>query len=153
MSFFLRRVHDVTEAEDLTQEVLLRISERAATIDPSRPDAYVFQIAANMLRDRARRSKVRTAYQIEASALRSGWVDELDPDRVVQGRQSLKAVLAALKALPERTRTIFVLFRMEHMKQREIAEMLGVSVRTVEQHVIRASVMLKQSLATEEENG
>lgn len=150
MSFFLRRMRDVTEAEDLTQEVLLRISERAATIDPSRPDAYVFQIAANMLRDRARRYKVRNAYQAEASALRAGWVEELDPDRVVQGRQSLGAVLAALNALPERTRTIFVLFRMEHMKQREIATMLGISVRTVEQHVIRASVSLKQSLASED---
>ncbi|WP_326523637.1 RNA polymerase sigma factor [Sphingomonas sp.] len=150
MSFFLRRMRDVTEAEDLTQEVLLRVSEHAATIDPSRPDAYVFQIAANMLRDRARRTRVRSAYQAEASALRTGWIDELDPDRVMQGRQSLNAVLAALRDLPERTRTIFVLFRLEHMKQREIATMLGISIRTVEQHVIRASVSLKRSLASEE---
>lgn len=151
MSFFLRRVRDVMEAEDLTQEVLLRISERAATIDPERPDAYVFQIAANMLSDRARRYKVRTAYQAEVTALRSGWVDELDPDRVAQGRRSLSTVLAALQALPERTRTIFVLFRLEHMKQREIADTLGLSVRTVEQHVQRASVTLKQSLADEDD--
>lgn len=149
MSFFLRRIHNVTEAEDLTQEVLLRISERAATIDASRPDAYVFQIAANMLRDRARRRKVRGAYFAEASAIRSNWVDELDPDRVMQGRQSLAAVVEALRALPERTRTIFVLFRLERMKQREIAEMLGVSLRTVEQHVIRASVKLRESLIAE----
>ena len=149
MSFFLRRIHNVTEAEDLTQEVLLRISERAATIDASRPDAYVFQIAANMLRDRARRRKVRGAYLTEASAIRSSWVDELDPDRVMQGRQSLAAVVDALRALPERTRTIFVLFRLERMKQREIAEMLGVSLRTVEQHVIRASVKLRESLIAE----
>ncbi len=151
MSFFLRRMHDVTEAEDLTQEVLLRISEHAATIDPSRPDAYVFQIAANMLRDRARRTRVRSAYQTEVSAIRTGWIDELDPDRVMQGRQSLNAVLTALRELPERTRTIFVLFRLEHMKQREIAEMLGISVRTVEQHVIRASVSLKRSLSAGDE--
>jgi RNA polymerase sigma-70 factor (ECF subfamily) len=53
-------------------------------------------------------------------------------------------VLEALRALPQRTRTIFVLFRLENMKQREIADMLGLSVRTVEQHVVRASVELRQ---------
>ncbi len=150
MSFFLRRIRDISEAEDLTQETLLRVTERAATIDAERPDAYVFQIAANILRDRARRYKVRAAYQTEATALRNGWVEELDPDRVMQSRESLSTVLAALRALPERTRTIFILFRLERMKQREIADMLGVSTRTVEQHVVRASIALRQSLVGEE---
>jgi RNA polymerase sigma-70 factor (ECF subfamily) len=51
-----------------------------------------------------------------------------------------------LRDLPERTRTIFLLFRLENMKQREIADMLGISVRTVEQHVVRASVHLRDRL-------
>ncbi|HVI97549.1 MAG TPA: sigma-70 family RNA polymerase sigma factor [Sphingomonas sp.] len=151
MSFFLRRIHNFAEAEDLTQDVIVRISERAATIDASRPDAYVFQIAANLLRDHWRRSKVRTSYEMEAVSVRGAWMDEIDPERALQSRQALSTVTGAIRAMPERTRTIFVLFRLEHMKQREIADLLGVSVRTVEQHVMRASLILRDSL--KDENG
>jgi RNA polymerase sigma factor (sigma-70 family) len=58
-------------------------------------------------------------------------------------------VVNALREMPERTRTIFILFRLENMKQREIADMLGISVRTVEQHVIRASAWLRERLGGE----
>ena len=146
MSFFRRRIRNASEAEDLTQEVLVRIAQRGETIDQSRPDAYVFQIAANLLRDRARRLAVRDAYQAGIGADEAAGVEERHPDRVLQAKQSLATVLAALDALPERTRTIFLLFRLENMRQREIADMLGISVRTVEQHVIRASVSLRASL-------
>ena len=62
MAFFLRRIRNFSEAEDLTQEVLLRVAQKSETLDTGRPDAYVFQIAANLLRDRARRTNVRDAY-------------------------------------------------------------------------------------------
>ncbi|WP_293381834.1 sigma-70 family RNA polymerase sigma factor [Phenylobacterium sp. SCN 70-31] len=143
IAFFLRRIRNHSEAEDLTQEVLLRVAQRGAEIDAARPDAYVFQIAANLLRDRGRRQKVRAAYQAALASNDAAWVEERDPDRVLQAKQSLSTVLGALQELPDRTRTIFVLFRLENMKQREIADMLGISVRTVEQHVVRASVHLR----------
>jgi RNA polymerase sigma-70 factor (ECF subfamily) len=144
MAFFLRRIRDHSEAEDLTQEVLLRATQRSETIDPTRPDAYIFQIAANLLRDRARRNHVRTAYQAGLSQ-EADRIEERDPDRVLEAKQSLATVIAALRELPERTRTIFILFRLENMKQREIADMLGVSIRTVEQHVVLASVHLRRN--------
>lgn len=144
MAFFLRRIHNFPEAEDLTQEVLLRIAQKSETLDTGRPDAYVFQIAANLLRDRARRNNVRDSYLSGIAASDDGQVEERDPDRVLEGRQSLASVLAALRAMPERTRTIFILFRLENLKQREIADMLGVSIRTIEQHVARASLILRQ---------
>ena len=146
VAFFTRRIRNRSEAEDLTQDVLMRVAERGP-LDPDRPpDAYIFQIAANLLRDRARRQKVRNAYQSEFAPTHTIWTEELNPERVVQARQSLATVKAALDALPERTRTIFILFRLEHMKQREIADMFGISVRTVEQHVVRASVHLRERL-------
>ena len=149
MAFFVRRIHNHSEAEDLTQEVLLRVAQRGAAIDATRPDAYVFQIAANLLRDRGRRLKVRAAYQASLGPADAVLVEDRNPDRVLQAKQALATVLAALKQLPDRTRTIFILFRLEGMKQREIADLLGVSARTVEQHVVRASVHLRDRLGSE----
>ena len=142
----MRRIYDHAEAEDLTHEVLLRVTERSDTLDESRPDGYIFQIATNLLRDRARRARVRTSYQLGLGASEAARVEELNPERVLQARQSLASVVGALKALPERTRTIFILFRLENMKHREIADMLGISIRTVEQHVSRASISLRASM-------
>jgi RNA polymerase sigma-70 factor (ECF subfamily) len=146
MAFFLRRIGNHAEAEDLTQDVLLRVTKRGSAIDASRPDAYVFQIAANLLRDRGRRHVVRSNYLQSFEAFSAADMEERDPDRVLQARQSLATVIRAVRELPERTRTIFVLFRLEGMKQREIADHLGLSVRTVELHVIRASVHLRERL-------
>jgi RNA polymerase sigma factor (sigma-70 family) len=145
LAYFLRRIHDYGEAEDLTHEVLLRLSQRSATLDASRPDGYVFQVAANLLKDRYRRQKVRNEHSVRAR-VEDLWLEERDPHRVLEGRQTLEIVVEALKTLPERTRTIFILFRLEKMKQRDIAQALGVSVRTVEQHVIRASIALRACL-------
>jgi RNA polymerase sigma factor (sigma-70 family) len=149
IAFFVRRIHNHSDAEDLTQEVLMRVTRRGASIDASRPDGYVFQIAANLLRDRGRRLKVRSAYQAEFGMAADSQVEERDPDRVMQARHSLAVVLEALNELPERTRNIFILFRLENMKQREIADMMDISVRTVEQHVTRASVRLRERLEKE----
>jgi RNA polymerase sigma factor (sigma-70 family) len=149
ITFFLRRIGNLAEAEDLTQEVLLRVTQRASTIDASRPDAYVFQIAANLLRDRGRRLNVRISYLQSFESSDAADLEERDPERVLQARQSLATVMKALRELPERTRTVFILFRLEGMKQREIADHLGLSIRTVEFHVIRASVHLRDRLKGE----
>ena len=146
MAFFLRRIGNHAEAEDLTQDVLVRVTKHGSEIDASRPDAYVFQIAANLLRDRGRRHVVRSSYLQSFEASSAADLEERDPHRVLQARQSLATVMKAVRELPERTRTVFILFRLEGMKQREIADHLGLSVRTVELHVIRASAHLRELL-------
>jgi RNA polymerase sigma-70 factor (ECF subfamily) len=146
MAFFVRRLHNHAEAEDLTQEVLVRLAAHTDTLKADRPDAYVFQAAANLLRDRARKAAVRARYGRGQGAIDAGEVEERDPDRVLLGRVALATVTAALKELPERTRSIFILFRLENMKQREIADMYGLSLRVVERHVVKASLHLRARL-------
>ncbi|MDI1296884.1 MAG: sigma-70 family RNA polymerase sigma factor, partial [bacterium] len=63
---------------------------------------------------------------------------DIGPDRILAGREALKTALAALERLPERTRTIFVLRRLEGMRYLEIARRLGLSVSAVEKHMVRA---------------
>ncbi|MCH7862249.1 MAG: hypothetical protein IH998_11275, partial [Proteobacteria bacterium] len=91
IAFFARRVQTLPEAEDLTQDVFFRIVR-----DPKREapmaDAYVFRIAANLLRDKGRRERVRTSYRESRAIEDFLGIDPLDPHRVAEGRENLGLV-------------------------------------------------------------
>ncbi len=149
MSFFLRRVRNHAEAEDLTQDVFVRL----AGGDLSRlenSDAYIFQAAANLLRDRSRRNRVRAEYREGKGALDGSLTELLTPARIVVGRESLDQVIDALRGLPERSRTIFILARLEHMKQRDIADIFGISVSAVEKHIVKALAAVSRSIGADQ---
>jgi len=105
-------------------------------------ESYVFRIASNILADRGRREKVRANYRESIWANDAAGIDVLDPGRVAEARAELSAVAEALKSLPERTRTIFILYRLENLDKRSIAEALGVSVSAVDKHLMRAHAHL-----------
>lgn len=148
VAFFVKRVRDRSEAEDLTQEVFLRILRQAETIDPARAKSYVFTIAINLLRDRARTAAVQrteTHGALDAETdISAALVEDISPERVLLGKQTLAEVLAALESLSQRTRDIFVLYRIERMKQHEIAALLGLSQSAVEKHLVKAMTYLTE---------
>jgi RNA polymerase sigma-70 factor (ECF subfamily) len=143
MQFFLRRVGDRAEAEDLTQQVFLRVlrggREEAAA-------ALVFRTAANLLKDRNKLLRRRgPSFSIDENldlAQLGGPAEELTPERVAVSRETLKEVLKTLDGLGPRTRDIFILFRLENMSQAEIAALFGITRSAVEKHVMKASFHL-----------
>lgn len=148
MAYFLRRLGGHAEAEDLTQEVFARLAGMdAASIESS--EAYVFSIAGNLLRDRGRRDKVRAGYLDRALAEEGAGVDLREPGRVAAGRQSLDQLARALRALPELTRSVFILHRLENLGRAEIARAFGLSASTVDRHLVRALAALAQCVEDE----
>jgi len=156
MSYFYKRVRDYSEAEDLTQEVFLRLVTQAKNFTPANAEAYVFTVAANLLRDQARRAATHhlhahdTLDQSHRSKISAGLVEEIGPERVLLGRESLQIVLGALAELDDRTRNIFILFQLERMRQREIAEIYGMTVGSVEKRVLKALTHLRVRLEENE---
>jgi RNA polymerase sigma-70 factor (ECF subfamily) len=146
MSFFLRRVRDRSEAEDLTHDVFVRLLAAAERDQIEDIDAFVFKVATNLLRDRGRRALRRNGARgidpdLVSEITHELWEDR-DPERVLLGRASLQEIIDALGELNERTRDIYILFRLESMKQREIAALYGISQSTVEKEVMRATLHL-----------
>jgi RNA polymerase sigma-70 factor (ECF subfamily) len=146
LAFFLRRVANLSEAEDLTQEVFARLA--ATQTQMRHADAYVFQIAANLLRDRGRRH-VSSAVGLQEIAAKHAGREEIDGERVLLGRERLAAVVAALNELSERTRSAFLLSRLEGLKAHEIASMFGISVSAVRQHLTKAVAHLADRVGEE----
>ncbi len=147
-SYFSRRIRNQAEVEDLVQEVLIKVLRASASPDIRDAEAYIFTTARNLLRDRHRQA-VRQGVQgylsiEEAEALQADGhlVEEITPERVLIGRDALSDVLAALAELGVLTRNIFILFRLENMKQKDIAALYGIGQSTVEKHVMKAMLHL-----------
>ena len=148
LSYFLSRVRDRAQAEDLVQDALLRVIRASEFEVIEHPESYVFKVAANLLKD-SKRHAVRhptvacAAVDDDAGGeVEETLVDERSPERVLDGETSLAQVLQALGELGELTRNVFVLFRLEHMKQKDIAVLYGIAQSTVEKHVMRAVLHL-----------
>jgi RNA polymerase sigma factor (sigma-70 family) len=149
MAYFIKRVGNRSEAEDLTQETFVRLigsASFATTFDEAQ--YFVFRVASNLLRDRARtagRLKRQTAKTVEITSI-SEFTREIaedrEPERVLIGRESLAAVFQTLDELGDKTKSIFILFRLEGMKHKDIAALYGIGVSSVEKHIIAASALL-----------
>lgn len=148
MAFFLRRVGNRSDAEDLTQQTFERLA-RSESFDPNgRVAGYIFRIAVNLLRDRRKEAGYRKILPFSSfdPTVMERIVQELsedrEPERVLLGREGLLEVFKCLNELGDRTRNVFVLYRLEGMKQKDIAELLGMGLSTVEKDVMVAMNLL-----------
>lgn len=146
VNYFGKRIREAYDIDDLVQEVFIRLARRSMLSEIGHIDGYVFQTAANVMRDRARRQAARryAAHdEIQEERLAG---DDISPEHVLLARESLDRAIAALEELPVRTRQVFVLRRYEGMKHEEIARHLCMSVSGVRFHMQTAKVHLARRL-------
>lgn len=139
--FIALRVGGGADVDDLVHEVFLRFARRPPDEGVERLDSYLFQTAANLIRDRARRQQVRrlAVPEIEEAAASQA---PATPEQTLIDRETLTEVRRALADLPERTRHVFLLYRIDGLRHQAIADALGVSISTVEKDVRRAMAHL-----------
>jgi RNA polymerase sigma-70 factor (ECF subfamily) len=155
MNYFVRKLGSWAEAEDLTQEVFVRLIRYPEPSELDRPEGLVFTIAANLVRDRIRSEQSRqvignpgAAQAFETNAHGASelvLVDELDPERTLIGRQRLALLISALGELSELRRDIFLMFQVHGIPQREIAARCGISISAVEKHIAKALAHLAKT--------
>lgn len=133
--YFARRAQ-AADVDDLVQEVFLMMQSRGATSEIENVEGYLFRTAANVLGMRRRRASWPWGRQQDVDDL--GMADELSPERILIGRETLDAMAEALAGLPPRCALAFMLFRIERLPQEAIARRMGISVRAVQALVQRA---------------
>ena len=148
---YFQRKCGVAEAEDLAQDVLTNALRHATWTSAEQAKGYIFRAAVNRWRDHQRKARthgvsVEWNEAIEADLACASSNGEKSPEHVLVVEQELKSVAAALSRLNERTRHIFLLIRVERMKQAEVAQLLGVSISTVEKELVKALAHLARCL-------
>lgn len=142
LKYFLRKTGSAAEAEDLTQDVLIRSLTHAHWKSFEEAKGYIFRTAINRWNDRYQELKIRAR---TVGWNRPGEEDlgtESPPEAVLIVREELKQILRALEGMNERTRTVLVLVKLEQMKVAVVAERLGISVRAVNKHLSKAIEVL-----------
>jgi RNA polymerase sigma factor (sigma-70 family) len=147
LSFFQRRAVGVEDAEDLTQEVFMRLSRRFSRLHWGNPDGLIFTVAANALIDHERHERSRRrSHHVEVDAALPA--EEPSAEATLSGRESLRALVAALDTLHPNVKAVFVLCRFENLSQAEAAARLGLSVSAVEKHMMTAMTRLRQAIGS-----
>ena len=132
-------------ARDLMHETFVRLMRQApgSVAKIERPEAFLWHISKNLLRDWGRRRKVA---EKSKETLEIANDIAIDQDKVLETRETLRRVEAAIARLSPKTRDIFVAHRIEGMSYAQIAEEAGISVRTVEWHITNAIAKLDRML-------
>lgn len=138
---------DPDAARDLVQEAFARLLTVDGWAQIDAPHPYLLRMMRNLAFEKLRRARIARFEQL-TQAEDFDVVDE-SPDafRVVSGREQIAHLDAALKALPERCRSVFVLRRIEERSPREVAQRLGVSLSTLEKRLARAHLLIARALA------
>ena len=142
--YFAVRLRSREAAEDLIQDLYVRLSGLTPEEAIDNPSAYLFRLANNMMLDRLRsdqRSGARDAsWRQTQSAEFAGQdvMDEPSPEQATVARERLRRTTEAIQSLPPKTRRAFEMHRLEGLSQEQTAQALGVSRKTVEKQVSSA---------------
>jgi RNA polymerase sigma-70 factor (ECF subfamily) len=127
-----------SDAEEVAQSLWLKIQHVSDHPPIIRKRAFLFRLARNLALDWKRGDQRRVRLHDAAQRLLSEVDESPGQDRIVDSLVMLRRVRAAALELPEPTRTIFHLNRFEGATHKMIAEQIGVSTTTVENHIRRA---------------
>ncbi|HXF23086.1 MAG TPA: RNA polymerase sigma-70 factor [Gemmatimonadaceae bacterium] len=136
--------HDL--AEETVQEVFLHIwMRRESWVVERSLAAYMFRAVRNRISNARRSLRLETSYNADIARETDGGLDEPGDGRLREAE--IEAALAkALALLPDRARQVFLLSRRQHLTYAEIAEVIGISIKTVEMHMARALSQLRLAL-------
>lgn len=135
---YLRRVgHCPADCDEVLQEAFLVVARRLDSIREGAERSYLLQVALNIASTR-RRSFSRELLRIDQSSIAYNQEPAPDPEQAVEVRQARQELDAILLTMALELRQVFVLYEIEELTTREIAEMLELKEGTVASRLRRA---------------
>ncbi|SEU14458.1 RNA polymerase, sigma subunit, ECF family [Stigmatella erecta] len=151
--FAFRFVGDRARAEELAQDIFVKLYRNAKAYQPAAPfKTFLFRVATNHCLNEVRRGEYRVAHTSTSPGdAEDGGVEVASPgaeqpDEAVAGRELERAVGEALQGMSERERAAFTLCRFEGMAYRDIATALGASEAAVKSLIHRATLAVARKV-------
>lgn len=137
-NFIFYKICDQQAAEDILQDVFSALWENRHSLIPEKSlKAYLYTLAKNLSLNYLRHQRVVMKYeQMQPTAPRE--TTEPAPDATYEKQEIHEKLLQNTQQLPEMQRIVFMMSRIDGLSNREIAERLEISIKTVETHIGRA---------------
>ena len=138
-------LRDEAEAEEMVQQVFFKLWERNENLSVTGSvTAYLYRAVHNESLNYIKHQKVRSDHKLHIAYSMKNEAEQ--PAKEMQAGELEKKIHSALNELPEQCRTIFQMSRFDELKYREIADKLGISVKTVENQMGKALKLLRAKL-------
>lgn len=148
-NFVLSILHDKFLAEDIAQTVFMKIWETHERIDPEQGiNAYLFTIARHLAYKETERRLLFEQIVKEISSTSTD-SDDFALQKQMNANSLRDRILQLIEELPSARKNIFRLSRLEHLTNKEIADRLSISEKTVETQVNRSLQFLREKLSSD----
>lgn len=153
LRFFTARLRSAAAAEDLVQDIYLRLKGLDPGVEVQNQAGYLYRLGSNLMLDRLRGER-RTARREadwrdshRTTLAGEDLAEEPAADDALAARQRLATIVRVLEELSPQTQRVFRMHKFEGMSHAEVARALGVSRSAVEKHMIAALRHLSARLA------
>ncbi len=138
--YFSAKTGSVSAAEDIVQEIYVKICSERNAADIRDPKAWMFRVGANLFIDARRRAQRETAREQIWASEGDGEASDLtsrdpSPETIVADRQRLARLLRLVDEMPPRMAEAFRLHKLQGLSQAEAAHRMGISTKAVEKHL------------------
>lgn len=140
---------DPEEAEDVTQEVLIRLWRRGGGVVPEKLEAWLLRVTRNASYDRLRRRQSASRLFVadsESHTVGSTAAEQPDPEALAGASEFGQQVAAALGALKEPAKSTVILREIQGLSYQQIADVLELPLSTVRVALHRGRHKLRQQL-------
>jgi len=136
---------DLDQAEDIVQDAFIKLWNNCSKVPLSKAKSYVYTIATNLGISIKRHEKVRFKHQ-NYVLQRKKDVNNESPEFIALEKEYMQKLKNAIAALPESQREVFLLSRIDKKTYKEIAELMNVSVKSIEKLMHKALGTLRQKI-------
>jgi RNA polymerase sigma-70 factor, ECF subfamily len=138
------------DAEDVTQEVLIRLWKNIDNFNINAAKSYIMKMTHNLCLDYLRRRKVYNNKEVEIDdyfeETYSNNDRTIEPEVMAGSKDLNTKIKCAVENLPDKLKSVFVMYQLQGMKYKEISEALDIPLNSVKVILMRARMKLQKEL-------
>jgi RNA polymerase sigma-70 factor (ECF subfamily) len=140
--FLFYKTQDLHKAEDMLQDVFIKLWDNCSKVDYEKVKSYIYSIANNMFLNEVKHQKVvhnYNKYNKKESTNES-------PEFIMLEKEFMEKLESTIANFPKKQREVFLMNRIENKKYKEIALLLDISVKAVEKRMHQALVVMRKEI-------
>lgn len=143
-NFLFYKFGDLEKARDFAQDTFVRLWNNCGKVPFEKARSYLFTIANRLFLDEMAHQKVVLKFQYRQNLTETQL--ENNPEYLYREEEFKAQLEAAVSSLSEKQRAVFLLSRIDKMSNKEIADTLDLSIKTVEKHITSSLKSLREKL-------